>query len=65
MAHGNCHNEAKELENERPIQLDCPIHFYEAQIAAEAITGYDWLARHNFTVVPRITWSSGSKTHVW
>ena len=44
---------AKELDHERPIQLQCPIHFYEAQIAAEAIIGYDWLARHNFIVVPR------------
>ena len=53
MAKGVLNMTGREKDHQRHIDVQCPIHFYEAQIAAEAIIGYDWLARHNFIVVPR------------
>ena len=35
------------------IEIHCPIHFYEAQITAEAILSYSWLANQNLLVNPR------------
>ena len=42
-----------ESEAKTPINMQCPIHFYEANIATEAILSYDWLGQHDFRVVPR------------
>lgn len=36
-----------------PVDVQCPVHFYEAVIAAEAILSYGWLGQHNFHIIPR------------
>ena len=36
-----------------PIDVQCPIHLYEANITSQAILSYEWMATHDFMVVPR------------
>ena len=42
-----------ERDLKTPTDVQCPIHFYEAVIAAEAILSYGWLGQHNFHIIPR------------
>jgi hypothetical protein len=42
-----------EEDSQTWVEIHCPIHFYEAQITAEAILSYRWLANQNLLVNPR------------
>lgn len=35
------------------VELRCPVHFYEANIAAQAIQSYSWLASQDLIIDPR------------
>ena len=43
----------KELDTKRTTEIHCPIHFYEANITAQIIISYAWLAEQNLMVNPR------------
>jgi hypothetical protein len=45
--------EGREQDQKTRVDVQCPIHFYEASIAAQAILSYDWLSQHNFVIIPR------------
>jgi hypothetical protein len=34
-------------------ELHCPVHFYEANVSAQAILSYSWLASQNLVINPR------------
>ena len=41
------------MDLDLPVELHCPIHLYEADITAQVILSYEWLAIQNFLVVPK------------
>ncbi len=45
--------EGVEIDTKSPLEIHCPIHFSEANIAAQAILSYGWLGGKNFSVNPR------------
>ena len=42
-----------EQDTKEWIEIQCPVHFYEAQISAQVIISYSWLASQNLMVNPR------------
>jgi hypothetical protein len=52
-AEGTAVLEGVEIDTNSPLEIQSPIHFYEANIAAQAILSYGWLGEQNFLVNPR------------
>lgn len=42
-----------DVYTKRSVEVRCPVHFYEADIAAQAKLSYRWLASQNLIVNPR------------
>ena len=45
--------DGKTIEGQQPVRVQTSIHMYEAEISAQAILSYKWLADQNFLVHPR------------
>ena len=44
--------DCKTIEGQQPVRVESSIHMYEAEISAQAILSYKWLADQNFLVQP-------------